>query len=134
MGKAILGSSVATFIIQFFPGLGPAQGAVISNQLVKDVKDKGYLAMVGAMGTLGVLLEISLKVLPLPECEKTIAIGAKVNESIDVMNARAGQSLPLSAACYDGEAILLRFSSTEEGVKHALGRVAGDELQQGPDF
>lgn len=58
LGKALLGSSVAVFIIQFFPGLGPAQGAVISNQLVKDVKDKGYLAMIGAMGTMSVVFSL----------------------------------------------------------------------------
>lgn len=105
-------------------------GRVIKNVAGYDVSR----LMVGAMGTLGVLLEISLKVLPTPECEKTIAVGAKVNEAIDVMNARAGQALPLSAACYDGEAVLLRFSSTENGVKHALSQVAGDELQQGAEF
>ncbi len=57
LGKAILGSSIAVFLIQFFPGLGPAQGAVISNQLVK-VKDKGYLALVGAMGTMSVVFSL----------------------------------------------------------------------------
>ena len=56
--KAILGSSIAVFLIQFFPGLGPSQGAVISNQVIKDVKDKGYLAMVGAMGTMSVVFSL----------------------------------------------------------------------------
>ncbi|MBN1502241.1 tripartite tricarboxylate transporter permease [Candidatus Woesearchaeota archaeon] len=56
--KAIFGSSLAVFLIQFFPGLGPAQGAVISNQIVKDVKDKGYLALVGAMGTMSVVFSL----------------------------------------------------------------------------
>ena len=55
--KAILGSSIAVFLIQFFPGLGPAQGAVVSNQIVK-VKDKGYLALVGAMGTMSVVFSL----------------------------------------------------------------------------
>jgi len=105
-------------------------GRVIKNVAGYDVSR----LMVGAMGTLGVLLEVSLKVLPVPEKEITLAVGAKVNESIDVMNARAGQALPLTAACYDGEAILMRFSSTEKGIQHALSRVAGDELKQGPQF
>ena len=56
--KAIFGSSIAVFLIQFFPGLGPAQGAVISNQIVRDVKDKGYLALVGAMGTMSVVFSL----------------------------------------------------------------------------
>ena len=58
LGKALFGSSIATFFIQFFPGLGPAQGAVISNQIIRDVKDKGYLAMVGAMGTMSVVFSL----------------------------------------------------------------------------
>ncbi len=58
LGKAILGSSIAVFFIQFFPGLGPAQGAVISNQIVRDVKDKAYLALVGAMGTMSVVFSL----------------------------------------------------------------------------
>ncbi|MFH0876590.1 MAG: tripartite tricarboxylate transporter permease [archaeon] len=58
LAKSVFGSSVAVFFIQFFPGLGPAQGAVISGQLVKDIKDKGYLAMVGAMGTMSVVFSL----------------------------------------------------------------------------
>ncbi len=56
--KALSGSSIAVFLIQFFPGLGPAQGAVISNQIIKDVRDKGYLALVGAMGTMSVVFSL----------------------------------------------------------------------------
>jgi len=122
----ILGCKVLTGkgeVIQF-------GGRVIKNVAGYDVSR----LMVGALGTLGVLLEVSLKVLPIPEREVTIAVGAKANEAIDVMNARAGQPLPLSAACFDGEAILLRFSSTEAGIKHAMSKVAGDELKQGESF
>lgn len=105
-------------------------GRVIKNVAGYDVSR----LMVGAMGTLGILLEISMKVLPLPEREITIAMPAKVNEAIDVMNARAGQALPLSAASYDGEAVILRFSSTEQGIEHAKTKVAGDELKQGEEY
>ena len=58
MIKAIFGSSIATLFIQFFPGLGPAQGAVISSQIVKNIKNKGYLALVGAMGTMSVVFSL----------------------------------------------------------------------------
>ncbi|MFH1399644.1 MAG: tripartite tricarboxylate transporter permease [Candidatus Woesearchaeota archaeon] len=56
--KALFGSSIAVLLIQFFPGLGPAQGAVLSNQLVRDIKDKGYMALVGAMGTMSVVFSL----------------------------------------------------------------------------
>jgi len=105
-------------------------GRVIKNVAGYDVSR----LMVGALGTLGVLLEVSLKVLPVPEAELTLAMPAHVNEAIDIMNARAGQPLPLSAAVYDGEAVVLRLSSTGQGIKEAKKRIAGDELKQGAEF
>jgi putative membrane protein len=56
--KVLSGSSIAVFLIQFFPGMGPAQGAVISNQIVRKIGDKGYLALVGAMGTMSVIFSL----------------------------------------------------------------------------
>jgi TctA family transporter len=56
--KIISASSIGVFLIQFFPGTGPSQGAVISSQVVKDIKDKGYLALVGAMGTMSVIFSL----------------------------------------------------------------------------
>ena len=58
LAKVLLGSSVAVFFIQFFPGMGPSQGAVISSQLIRNIKDKGYLALVGAMGTMSVVFSL----------------------------------------------------------------------------
>ncbi|PIY60533.1 hypothetical protein COY95_01295 [Candidatus Woesearchaeota archaeon CG_4_10_14_0_8_um_filter_47_5] len=58
LGKAILGSSLGVFLIQFFPGMGPAQGAVIANQVIPNTGDRGYLAMVGAMGTMSVVFSL----------------------------------------------------------------------------
>jgi glycolate oxidase FAD binding subunit len=105
-------------------------GRVIKNVAGYDVSR----LMIGAMGTLGVLLEVSLKVLPIPEQEITLATPAQVNEALDIMNARAGQPLPLSGAVYDGEAVVMRLSSTEHGIKEARKKIAGDVLKQGPQF
>jgi putative membrane protein len=58
LGKAIFGSSIGVFLIQFFPGLGPAQGAVIASQVIREMKDKTYLALVGAMGTMSVVFSL----------------------------------------------------------------------------
>lgn len=105
-------------------------GRVIKNVAGYDVSR----LMVGAMGTLGVLLEVSLKVLPIPEQEITLASPAHVNEALDIMNARAGQPLPISGAVYDGEAVVMRLSSTEHGIKEARKKISGDVLKQGPQF
>jgi glycolate oxidase FAD binding subunit len=105
-------------------------GRVIKNVAGYDVSR----LTVGALGTLGILLEVSLKVLPVPEAELTLAMSAHVNEAIDIMNARAGQALPLTAAVYDGEAVVLRLSSTAQGIEQARKKIAGEELKQGTEF
>ncbi|MEM2130896.1 MAG: tripartite tricarboxylate transporter permease [Candidatus Woesearchaeota archaeon] len=56
--KSIFASSIGVFFIQFFPGLGPAQGSVISSQFIKNIKDKLYLALVGAQGTMSVVFSL----------------------------------------------------------------------------
>ena len=105
-------------------------GRVIKNVAGYDVSR----LMTGAMGTLGVILEVSLKVLPKPEQEISLSMGAGIEEAIDIMNARAGQPVPLTAACYDGEALVMRMSGNEQAIKEARRMVAGEELQHGDDF
>lgn len=56
--KIVSASSIGVFLIQFFPGMGPSQGAVVSSQAVKNIGDKGYLALVGAMGTMSVIFSL----------------------------------------------------------------------------
>jgi putative membrane protein len=58
IAKTLSASTMAVFIIQFFPGLGPSQGAVLSTQLFRNIKDKTYLLLVGAMGTMSVVFSL----------------------------------------------------------------------------
>jgi glycolate oxidase FAD binding subunit len=113
------------------------KGEVLSfgGQVMKNVA--GYdvaRLMVGALGTLGVLLEVTLKVLPRPETQVSLAHVLSAQEALDVMNARAGKPFPLSAASYDGEALVLRLSGTETAVKAAQQKMAGDVLQSGDEY
>ena len=113
------------------------KGDIVSfgGQVMKNVA--GYdvsRLMTGALGTLGVLLEVSLKVLPNPEHEITLSMPLSINEALDVMCARAAKPLPLTAASYDGEAINLRLSGTSNAVKAAQKKIAGDELQFGEGY
>ncbi len=81
--------------------------------------------MTGALGTLGALLEISLKVLPVPEHEQSFSM--KIDETGDAikkMNEWAGRPIPLSAACYDGQYLNVRMSGNAETIE-----MYADELQ-----
>lgn len=90
--------------------------------------------MVGAMGTLGLLLDISMKVLPLPEVERTLVRECGEAEAIELMNRLAGQPLPLTAAAFDGLKLYLRLSGAEQGVAAAQSRIGGELLADGERF
>jgi len=84
--------------------------------------------MVGAYGTLGVLLDISLKVLPRPAASITLVYECDAAEAIEKMSGVLTQALPVDAACFHGELCHLRLSGSEEAVRHAKAQLGGEEL------
>lgn len=82
--------------------------------------------MVGAYGGLGVLLDISLKVLPASRYVRTVALEMRADQAIEQVNAWAGTPLPLSAACWYDGTLSVRFSGTKSGVDNAVRRLGGD--------
>ncbi len=82
--------------------------------------------MCGAMGTLGLLLDISIKVLPRPATEITLVQDCTAAVAIARMNAWAGRPLPLSAAVYDGQQLRYRLSGADSAVKTARQHMGGD--------
>ena len=90
--------------------------------------------MAGAMGTLGVMLEISLKVLPRPAHEITLAQEWSAVDAVEVMNDWAGRSLPLSASCYDGDRLYVRLSGTRTAVASAKRHIGGEALKEAALF
>ncbi len=87
--------------------------------------------MVGSLGTLGLLLEVSLKILPLPAAEATLRFEVPQSKALDLINRWAGQSLPISATCWeaikDGEILTLRLSGANAAVA-AARRLLGGEI------
>ncbi len=81
--------------------------------------------MVGALGTLGVLLEISLKVLPRPETETTLGLEATPERARAAMLHWASMALPISALAYDGT-LRVRLSGAEGAVQAARRQLGGD--------
>ncbi len=84
--------------------------------------------MSGALGTLGILLDISLKVLPRPQTELTLAQETSAKQALDRLHAWGRRPLPVSASLYDGRILFVRLSGTERGVNAARDSMGGDEL------
>jgi glycolate oxidase FAD binding subunit len=114
---------------------GKGQRLCFGGQVMKNVA--GYdvsRLMAGSLGTLGVLLEISLKVLPRPIKEITLSQEQDARNAIRLFNVWATQPLPLSACTFDGERLYVRLSGSEKAVRAARNKIGGDEPSNGPSF
>ena len=90
--------------------------------------------MVGALGTLGVILEVSVRVMPMPEAELTVNYALSEQQALCKMNALSGQAWPLSAMAYDGDRLCVRFSGAEAAVRAAIRQLGGDAEPQDEIF
>jgi len=90
--------------------------------------------MTGAFGTLGVLLEVSLKVLPAPAATRTLTQERSAAEAIERMNLWAAKPLPITATCFDGERLYVRLAGAEMGVAQAARDIGGEPLTDAQTF
>jgi glycolate oxidase FAD binding subunit len=97
-------------------------GRVIKNVAGYDVSR----LMTGAMGTLGVLLDLSFKVLPIPGAEATLRYEMDEATAIQRTNEWAGKPLPLSASSWCDGALMVRLSGAIAGVKAAREKLGGE--------
>ena len=80
---------------------GRGEHLTFGGQVMKNVA--GYdvsRLMAGAMGTLGLITEVSLKVLPVAPAEATLRFECSQAEALQRLNAWGGQPLPLNASCW----------------------------------
>ena len=113
------------------------KGEVMSfgGQVMKNVA--GYdvsRLMVGALGTLGVLLEISIKVLPRPNTEVTQVIAMTQQDALQTMHKLNQTPLPLSGLAYEDEKLYVRLSGAESAVTSAQQKVSGETLVHAEKF
>ncbi|HET9339716.1 MAG TPA: glycolate oxidase subunit GlcE [Casimicrobiaceae bacterium] len=90
--------------------------------------------MTGAMGTLGVITEVSLKCLPRPRVEATRQFELSADESIRRVNEWGGQPLPLSATCFHQGRLAVRLSGAPSAVSAACARLGGTEVADADDL
>jgi glycolate oxidase FAD binding subunit len=84
--------------------------------------------MTGALGTLGVITEISLKCLPLPKSESTLAFECSADEAIRMVNQWGTQPLPLSATCFHRGRMRVRLSGAQPAVAAAVAKLSGEKV------
>ena len=98
-------------------------------QVMKNVA--GYdisRALAGSLGTLGLMLEISLKVLPLPVAEATLELELPQDRALEMLNHWGGKPLPISACAWADGKLALRLSGAASAIAAARELIGGDSV------
>ncbi|MBG6075588.1 glycolate oxidase subunit GlcE [Polaromonas sp. CG_9.11] len=115
---------------------GKGECLTFGGQVMKNVA--GYdvsRLMAGTLGTLGVLMELSLKVLPVAPGEATLQCsGLSQQKALDLLNRWGGQPLPLNASCWVRDAsavptqdlLFVRLRGALAAVEAACPRMVAD--------
>jgi len=90
--------------------------------------------LTGSLGTLGVILEVSLKVLPRPPAEATLRLEAPQDRALEWMNQWAAKPLPISATCYLKGELHVRLSGAESAVRAARDKLGGEVVAHAEEF
>ncbi|HEV2609294.1 MAG TPA: glycolate oxidase subunit GlcE [Noviherbaspirillum sp.] len=127
--------SVRDFVLGAVLMDGNGEVLHFGGQVMKNVA--GYdvsRLLAGSLGTLGLILEVSLKVLPRPLLETTLRFEADEDDAIRRLNEWGGQPLPISACAWHGNVLIVRLSGAEPAINAARLRMGGEEVAQAEPF
>ena len=98
-------------------------------QVMKNVAGYDVSRLIaGSLGTLGIVLEVSLKVLPRPVAAATLSFELDEATAIRRVNEWGGQPLPVSATLWQDGVLHLRLSGAEAAVQAAIARLGGERV------
>lgn len=125
------GGSVRDFVLgaQLLNGRGEV--LTFGGQVMKNVA--GYdvaRLLAGSLGTLGLILEVSLKVVPRPEIELTLHFALSEMRAIRTLNQWAAQPWPISATLWHQGVLHVRLSGTAAAVDVARTALGGETLTE----
>ncbi len=114
---------------------GKAELLNFGGQVMKNVA--GYdvsRLQAGALGTLGVITQVSLKVLPLAEHSVTLVYEVDAQQALKIMNERRSAAKPLNAACWVQGFLYLRLSGAQPAVTQTAKVWGGEEMPNADEF
>ncbi len=114
---------------------GSGEVLTFGGQVMKNVA--GYdvsRLLAGSLGTLGLMLQMSVKVLPRAVRESTLRFSMSEIDALDRLNTWGGQPLPISASCWHDGVLTLRLSGAQAAVDAAQQALGGDVVPDGAPF
>lgn len=129
---------------------GRAEHLTFGGQVMKNVAGYDVTRLtVGSLGILGVLTEVSLKVLPVAPAEATLVFEIDQARALEQLHRWGGQPLPLNASCWvqddtapdAPELLFVRLRGAAAAVQSAIPKMLQDlpgqridNAQAGPDW
>lgn len=114
---------------------GRAEHLRFGGQVMKNVAGYDVSRMqAGAMGTLGIITEVSLKVMPTPAATLTLCQEMTAEQALNKMNRLAGQAKPLTGACWWEGKLYLRLAGARSAVESAAHQWSGTVLEEDKTF
>jgi FAD/FMN-containing dehydrogenase len=109
---------------------GMGEGLTFGGQVMKNVAGYDVSRLIaGSMGILGVICEVSLKVMPIfPAC-RTLCVEMDEPGALKQLNRWAGESFPMNASAWHMGRLYLRLAGANAAVAQALGKAGGRELE-----
>jgi glycolate oxidase FAD binding subunit len=90
--------------------------------------------LTGSLGTLGLLLEVSIKVLPRPTAQHMLQFALSEIEALKQLNVWGGQPLPISGSCWHQGQLTVRLSGARAAVDAAIANMGGETLSEAESF
>ena len=121
--------SVRDFLLGSVLLTGRAERLTFGGQVMKNVA--GYdvsRLLAGSMGCLGLLLDLSIKVLPLPRAELSLQFAFSRKEALEKLNTWAGLPYPISGSCWEDDRLTIRLSGAEVAIGATRRKLGGELL------
>jgi glycolate oxidase FAD binding subunit len=124
--------SVRDFVLGCRVITGEAKHLRFGGEVMKNVA--GYdmsRLLAGSYGCLGLITEVSLKVLPRPRAQRSLTLELDAGEALRELAAWRKAVLPVSGACYLDGRLHVRLEGGTGSVAAAVDRIGGADLEMG---
>ena len=100
---------------------GRGESIQFGGQVMKNVAGFDVSRLqVGAFGVLGIITEVSLKVLPILPAEATLVIPTSLQQALIIMPTFLQKNLPVTGVCYWQNNIYVRFQGLQSAIDAAI--------------
>ena len=130
--RRVAAGAVRDFVLGVKMVDGRARVLDFGGRVMKNVAGYDLSRLVaGSLGTLGLIAEASVKVLPVPRAECTLRLEMDEARALEALNRWAAEPLPISASAWHAGVLRVRLSGSESALAAAAPRIGGETVPDG---